>query len=157
MEGDGKLSVDYKNIYGLIMMSADTDFWVAVLDCRDNLHQNLRSYASEFNEPLITTVPVVTEVCYLLQPRCGAKYSAEFLLAQGDGLFKVFNIGEIEFPRMAILMRKYVDLPMDLADALLILIAKFWGHGRIVATDRRDFQAYRWKIHYPFVNLLENV
>lgn len=146
-----------KNIYGLIMISADTGFWVALLDCRDNLHQKVRSYASGLNEPLITTVPVVTEVCYLLQTRCGAKYSAEFLLAQVDGLFKVFNISETEFPRMAALMRKYVNLPMDLADASLILLAEFLGHGRIVSTDRRDFQAYRWKNHYPFVNLLEDL
>jgi hypothetical protein len=41
-------------------------------------------------------------------------------------------IGETEFPKMASLMRKYADLPMDLADASLILLAEHLGHGRIV-------------------------
>jgi hypothetical protein len=114
------------------MISADTGFWVALLDRRDNLHLKVRDYATSLDEPLITTLPVVTEVCYLLQTRCGAQYSAEFLLAQGDGLFQLFMIGETEFPKMASLMRKYADLPMDLADASLILLAEHLGHGRIV-------------------------
>lgn len=139
------------------MISADTGFWVALLDRRDNLHLKVRDYATSIDEPLITTLPVVTEVCYLLQTRCGAQYSAEFLLAQGDGLFQLFMIGENEFPKMASLMHKYADLPMDLADASLILLAEHLGHGRIVSTDKRDFRAYRWKTHYPFVNLLEDL
>lgn len=65
--------------------------------------------------------------------------AAEFLLAQGDGLFQLFMIGETEFPKMAALMHKYADLPMDLADTSLILLAEHLGHGRIISTDRRDF------------------
>ncbi|MEC8434908.1 MAG: hypothetical protein VXZ27_03640 [SAR324 cluster bacterium] len=43
---------------------------------------------------------------------------------------------------------------MDLADASLVLLAEHLGHGRIVSTDERDFQTYRWKQHHPFTNLL---
>ncbi|MGZ5051364.1 MAG: type II toxin-antitoxin system VapC family toxin [Methylobacter sp.] len=139
------------------MISADTGFWLALLDRRDNLHLKVRDYAMNIDEPLITTLPVVTEVCYLLQTRCGTQYSAEFLLAQSDGLFRIFTIAETEFPRMASLMHKYADLPMDLADASLVLLAEYLGHGRILSTDRRDFHAYRWKNHHPFVNLLEHL
>jgi predicted nucleic acid-binding protein len=138
------------------MISADTGFWLALLDKRDNMHTQVKRYAAKLNEPLMTTIPVVTEVCYLLQSRCGARYAAEFLLAQGDGLFQVFKIGEAEFPKMSALMNQYSDLPMDLADASLILLAEHLGHGRILSTDRRDFHVYRWHNHYPFINLLEN-
>lgn len=137
------------------MIIADTGFWVALLDCRDNYHRQARAYALQLNEGLITTMPVVTEVCYLLQTRCGTQQSSEFLLAQEDGLFQIFHINESEFPKIALLMQKYADLPMDLADASLVLLAEHLGDGRIVSTDRRDFQTYRWKNHYPFINLLE--
>jgi hypothetical protein len=30
-------------------------------------------------------------------------------------------------------------------------------HGRILSTDDRDFNAYRWKRHEPFENLLFRV
>jgi len=57
-------------------------------------------------------------------------------------------------PRLEQLMIKYADLPMDLADGSLVLLAEHLGHGRIVSTDRRDFHAYRWKNRHPFTNLL---
>ena len=51
-------------------------------------------------------------------------------------------------------MGKYRDLPMDLADASLVVLAEALGSGRILSTDRRDFRAYRWKNRRPFSNLL---
>ena len=51
-------------------------------------------------------------------------------------------------------MQQYADLPMDFADASLILLAENLGHGRILSTDKRDFHTYRWKNTQPFSNLL---
>lgn len=52
-------------------------------------------------------------------------------------------------------MEQYAHLPMDLADASLVLAATQLGEGRILSTDRRDFDTYRWKDTEPFHNLLE--
>lgn len=136
------------------MIIADTGFWVALFNRRDDCHQQAKACAAQIHEPLITTFPVITEVCYLLQTRCGPKLSIEFLLAQQEGLFQIFALGESELRRMAILMRQYESLPMDLADASLVILAEHLGHGRIISTDRRDFHTYRWKNHHPFHNLL---
>ncbi len=43
---------------------------------------------------------------------------------------------------------------MDLADATLVLLAEWLGHGRILSADRRDFGAYGWKDRHPFEKLL---
>jgi predicted nucleic acid-binding protein len=51
-------------------------------------------------------------------------------------------------------MDKYRDLPMDLADGSLVVLAEELGSGRILSTDQRDFRAYRWKTRKPFRNLL---
>lgn len=51
-------------------------------------------------------------------------------------------------------MEKYADLPMDLADASLIILSEHLGHGRILTVDQRDFSIYRWKNQYPFDNIL---
>lgn len=142
---------------GQAVIIADTGFWVALLDRRDNLHDRVRAKAAQLTEPLITTVPVVTEVCYLLQTRRGPEVSAQFPLAQQDGLFRLFSIEESHLPRMAELMRQYANLPMDFADASLVVLAEYLGHGRIVSIDQRDFNAYRWKNRHPFVNLLEEI
>jgi len=59
-----------------------------------------------------------------------------------------------DLPRIEALMVKYADLPMDLADASLMILAERLGHGRILSTDERDFRIDRWKRHAPFENLL---
>ena len=51
-------------------------------------------------------------------------------------------------------MSRYRDLPMDLADASLVILAEDLGEGRILSTDQRDFDGYRWKNRQPFQNLL---
>jgi predicted nucleic acid-binding protein len=51
-------------------------------------------------------------------------------------------------------MQKYRDLPMDLADASLVILAEELGSGRILSTDARDFRTYRFKNRKPFKNLL---
>jgi uncharacterized protein len=54
------------------------------------------------------------------------------------------------------LMQRYANLPMDLADASLIILAEHLGHGRILSVDQRDFNTYRWSDTHPFQNLLFN-
>ena len=71
-----------------------------------------------------------------------------------SGAFAVFPLRDEHGPRIVQLMRKYRELPMDLADASLVVLAEALGHGRIFSTDQREFRTYRWKNRRPFENLL---
>jgi uncharacterized protein len=51
-------------------------------------------------------------------------------------------------------MERYADLPMDFADASLVVLAEHLNHGRILTVDRRDFLTYRWNNTQPFENLM---
>ncbi|AKE64998.1 hypothetical protein N0824_04196 [Microcystis sp. 0824] len=53
-------------------------------------------------------------------------------------------------------MKQYQSLPMDLADASLVILAEELGNGRILSIDNRDFNTYRWKNKKPFINLFPN-
>ena len=44
---------------------------------------------------------------------------------------------------MAELMRKYKDLPMDLADAALVRVAERERIRHVFTLDQRDFRVYR--------------
>ena len=103
---------------------------------------------------LVTTWPVMTEASYLLQSRMGRQDACRFLALYHQGLYEIIDLSATDLQSMVVLMEKYVDLPMDLADALLAVLAEQLGHGRILSTDLRDFQTYRWKNHHPFQNLL---
>jgi uncharacterized protein len=44
---------------------------------------------------------------------------------------------------MRALMKKYRDLPMDLADAALVRVAERDGVSTVITIDRSDFASYR--------------
>jgi len=56
---------------------------------------------------------------------------------------KILPLGTADVPRMRELMRKYRDLPMDLADAALVRVAERERVSRVFTIDRRDFELYR--------------
>lgn len=136
------------------MVIADTGFWFALANRRDRFHDRAKAWLDAMNEPLITTWPVMAETCHLLLHRIGAESQRRYLLGFKEGGFQLFDLQLVDLPRMTTLMQKYADLPMDLADASLVLLAEQLGHGRILSTDQRDFHAYRWKQREPFRNLL---
>lgn len=137
------------------MLIADTGFWLALANRRDRHHEAAKAALTRFaDEPLILTWPVLTETCYLLLDRLGPVAQERFLASHTRGAFAV-AAPDIHPPeRMGPLMERYRTLPMDAADASLVLLAESLGHGRILSTDRRDFETYRWKRREPFENLL---
>lgn len=136
------------------MIIVDTGFWLALIDQKDTYHQRAKQALKQYNETLITTWCVVTETCYLLLTRKGVKAQTTFINSLDQELFTVFNLEIHHTSRITQLMEKYADLPMDLADASLVILAEHLGHGRIFSVDKRDFNTYRWKQNYPFENLL---
>ena len=136
------------------MIIADTGFFLALANTRDRLHPQARRALARVTEPLVTTWPVMTETCHLMTARMRAGAAEVFIGTAQRGAFQIFALTSEHLPRVLELMRKYADLPMDLADASLVVLAEHLGCGRILSSDRRDFGAYRWKNHRPFQNLL---
>jgi uncharacterized protein len=136
------------------MIIADTGFWLALANARDRHHEVARRVLSTLREPLVTTWPVLTETCHLLVSKLGPTSSARFIESGSHGAFEIFPLEPGHLSRVGELMHKYMDLPMDLADASLVILAEELGSGRILSTDNRDFHAYRWKNRRPFKNLL---
>ena len=137
------------------MILADTGFFVALIIGTDRHHgaavAALRRYS---NEGLLTTWPVLTETVHLIQSQGDSETACRFLSSIEAGAARIFDLVSGQLPRIVELMEKYHQLPMDLADASLVICAETTGDGRILSTDTRDFGAYRWKRRKPFKNLL---
>ena len=78
------------------------------------------------------------------------------ILQQGD--LEIAFQGADDYERMRALMRKYRDLPMDLADASLVRLAEERRVRDVFTLDERDFRVYRihgrqafrlWPAKYP--------
>ncbi len=132
----------------------DTGFWYALLNEDDHFHNLAVSTLKKIDCSLCCTWPVITETSYFLQSRLGQRQACEFLDAYNKGLYQIYNLSSDQMQQIVKLMHKYADLPMDLADASLVILAEELGHGRILSTDQRDFRTYRWKNNKPFQNLL---
>jgi uncharacterized protein len=133
---------------------ADTGFFVALANRNDRDNAAAVEALARLREGLVTTWPVVTETTHLLG-RMGSDALLKWVAAARAGAFEIFDLSAGHWSRIEILMQHYADLPMDLADASLVLLAEEQNDGRILSTDRRDFRTYRWKKRKPFKNLLD--
>ena len=120
----------------------DTGPLVALLDPSDRARERCRSYLDQLNRAeLVTTEAVITEAEYLLDFSVQAQETLMHLLATGKP--RVEPIATTDRTRIAGLMNRYANLPMDYADATLVVIAERLSAPRIFTLDRRDFGVYR--------------
>ena len=123
---------------------------IALLVRADKNHLRVKKYLDAYVGRLLTTWPVLAEACHFLPERTQIR----FLRWAASGGLNIAELHESALATIAEWKEKYRDLPMDLADASLVLLAEELGEGRILSTDQRDFKAYRWKNTKPFQNLL---
>jgi uncharacterized protein len=137
------------------MIAVDTGFLLALADRDDHWNRRAMAFIERgIENDWVTTWPVLTEAAHLLRTRLGGNFDIELMADVAAGSLRVWSPGPERLNELPVLMRKYRKLPMDLADASLVLLAEHLGHGRILTTDQRDFGAYRWKSRKPFVNVL---
>jgi uncharacterized protein len=137
------------------MIAVDTGFLFALADEDDRWHPRALACVQALgDEGWVTTWPVLAEACHLLRTRLNGDFAEELMGDVAEGSMQVWNPPLERLHELPRLMRKYRALPMDLADASLVLLAEHLGHGRILTTDERDFGVYRWKSRKPFHNVL---
>ena len=123
------------------MILVDAGPLIALIHEDDNEHQRCREAFAALNEPLGTVWPAVAEAMHLLSFSWRAQEALWEMMEMGA--VEILPLGIDDVPRMKELMRKYRDLPMDLADAALVRAAERERLRRIFTLDRRDFQIYR--------------
>ena len=123
------------------MVLIDAGPLVALIHADDRHHERCANALRTLDEPLGTVWPAFTEAMVLL----GFSWRAQ------DALWELVDrevVGVLQLDmrdkrRARELMKKYRDLPMDLADAALVSVAERERVSRIFTLDRRDFELYR--------------
>jgi len=123
------------------MILVDAGPLVALLRIDDPYHRRCEAAVANLQEPMLTVWPAFTEAMYLLRFSFSAQ-DALWQMLESDALWMA-DFNEEDYPRARYLMRKYRDLPMDLADAALVRVAERERIRRIFTIDRRDFGVYR--------------
>ena len=112
---------------------------IALADHADKYHRPVKTYLNKFNGRMLTTWPVLAEVCHFLPEQV----QIDFLRWANGGGISVVEMHETALSSLADWKEKYRDLPMDLADASLIWLAQQTGVLDILSIDRKDFSVYR--------------
>jgi len=123
------------------MILVDAGPLIALIHEDDNEHERCRDAFATMDEPLGTVWPVLAEAMHLLSFSWRAQEALWDMME--TGAVEILAIGIEDVPRMKELMRKYRDLPMDLADAALVRVAERERLRQIFTLDRRDFQIYK--------------
>jgi uncharacterized protein len=123
----------------------DAGVLVALLDADDRHHGSCAAALESLPAaPLLTTWPCFTEAMYLLGSVGGHRYQAALWNLRTGGRLVLHDLTAPEIDRMAALMEKYSDTPMDLADASLVAVAESRSLRRVFTVDS-DFHVYRLK------------
>ncbi len=113
---------------------------IALFDRDDKYHHRVREFLAHTKTVLITTWPVLTETCHMLDFSVDAQL--DFLEWAYRGGLRIHELGDTDLERVIALTKKYRDRPMDLSDASLIVTSELLGINQIITIDR-DFEIYR--------------
>ena len=123
------------------MILVDTGPLVALFDPADASHKRSIDQLRKISEPLCTTTPVLTEAFHLLTPASvGTRRLMDFVT---DGGVAMWYFDAAGLGRAFELVVRYANVPMDLADASLVVAAERLSARKIFTIDRSDFAVYR--------------
>ena len=120
---------------------ADTGALLAFLNASDRWHRACAEALDRLPLPLATSAAVLAELFHLLAEHPEARRKAWAFLR--SGVVTVLPITDDDLPRLAELMDRYHDRPMDFADATLVLLAERERLTDVFTVDHDDFETYR--------------
>ncbi len=125
---------------------------IALFDKNDKYHNKVLTFLKSYDGKLITTWAVVTEVTHMLS--FNLKVQIDFLRWIDRGGLEVVEITNKDLEKIINFMEKYTNVPMDLADGSLLVVAQNLQIRDIVSIDS-DYDIYRTIKKEPLRNLLQ--
>jgi predicted nucleic acid-binding protein len=119
----------------------DTGAIVALLNTKDEWHHACVKEFPQIRLPALTSEAVLTELFHFVFKTPWRFEQAWTLLT--SGAISVVPITHEELPEIRALMLRYLDRPMDFADATLVHLAQRENISTIFTVDHADFATYR--------------
>ncbi|MDR2838439.1 MAG: PIN domain-containing protein [Azonexus sp.] len=135
---------------------ADSGPLIALFNAADDWHVRVVQWLKDHPETrLITTWPVLTEVCALLARRIHNRAALDFLVWVERSGLSLDTAGLASLSEVRRISQRFASLPFDLADASIAEAAARLGLNAILSIDA-DFDVYRDNQGRPLRNLLRS-
>jgi uncharacterized protein len=125
------------------LIIADTSGLVAAFGRNSPRHSQVATAMEADPGPIVVSPYVLAELDYMLLQRYGTNTELEFLSEVVAGAFELAPFGRIDLARAVVLLQKYRDMRIGLADASLVVLAERHDTTRILTLDERHFRAIR--------------
>ncbi len=113
---------------------------IALFNKNDTYHTAVKEFMKTYKGKLITSWPVITEASHMLDFNVQVQIDLLKWIRLGGLLVEELKIEDID--RIIALSAKYSDIPMDLADASLVVLSEKLNIKEIIAIDS-DYYIYR--------------
>ncbi len=113
---------------------------IALFNKNDKYHHQIKSFLKDYVGYLSTTWPVITEISHMLS--FNVQTQIDFLKWVQLGGVIINDINGKDIERIIELSQKYSDVPMDLADASLVVLSEKLKIDKIITIDS-DYYIYR--------------
>ncbi len=123
---------------------------VALFAQDDHHHRNITEFFESYVGELITTWPILTETTHLLSKNHHIQMDLLEWIRLGG--LRIVDISTTSIGRIIELSKKYHDIPMDLGDASLVILAEEQRIFDIISIDS-DYDIYRIFKKEKFNNL----
>lgn len=120
------------------MITLDTSAILALLDAGDPRHASVASAIGSERPPFLVPSAILAEVGYLIERDLGPEAMDAFLDDLVHGRL-TFDCAPADLERIRVLVGRYADLSLGIADAAVIACAERSGR-RVLTLDRRDFE-----------------
>lgn len=122
---------------------------IALFDGSDQHHGRAVEFVRNLSGQLVTNLPVITEVVYMLD---FSKQAQQDFLFWAESATTIDNGTGGDLPRIRAILEKYSDLPADFADASLVALCERLNTINVASVDG-DFTIYRTLDRRIFRNL----
>ena len=125
---------------------------IALFDNSDHWHETAIDFIARERGRLISNLPVITEVTYMLD---FSPATQRDFLGWAEQALSIDQYTVDDLPHIRAVLEKYQDLPADFADASLVALCERLGNFYVASVDK-DFTIYRSQSKRCFTNLFFN-
>ncbi|HEX3735236.1 MAG TPA: PIN domain-containing protein [Solirubrobacterales bacterium] len=113
-------------------------------------HKDVLAVVEALDGPFVLSPFVLAELDYMLIERHGQEQQLALLSEVADGAYELAEFGREDIEAAAVVMKRYADLRVGLADASIVVLAEKHGIVDVLTFDQRHFRTMRGPSGRPF-------
>ena len=131
-------------------MIIDTSALIALYNPDEHEHSAVSELIIDSNEQMIVSPLVLAELDYMIQTKFSPELAIQVMLDVAGGAFTIAHLDVADIKKAARISEKYLDTPIGLTDASLVVLAEHFEDDIILTTDFRHFSVLRNSKGKPF-------